>query len=116
MAPKPPSHVVSLFAGETKNTNADAVLTHMANRAAAKTQRFEKVFDAIESRDIVETSWELLNVAIQDIAETGATKLGRTTLMELVRNLTNVAKSMPPEEEKSTQLLEVQSWLRKKAE
>jgi hypothetical protein len=113
---KPPSHVVSLFNGQATNTTADAIISHMQSRAAEKVARFDKVFDAIEKRDIVETSWELLSVAIEEIAEKGTTTLGRTTLMELVRNLTQIHKNAPQDEGKDGQLLEVQNWLRKKAE
>lgn len=116
MNPKPPSHVVSLFSGApVKNTGADAILQHMQVKAQQKANRFSKVFTAIEARDITTVSWELLTVAITEIDEKGTTVLGRTTLMELVRQLSSKNNSML-EADKDAALKDVSTWLRKKAE
>lgn len=114
---KPPSHVVSLFNSPASTTTSpDAILTAIAARSAEKTKRFEKVIEAIDTRNIEDVSWALLSVAVEEIAEKGSTTLGRTTLMEVVRTLVQISRDRPQEEGKEGQLLEVQTWLRKKAE
>jgi len=117
MIPKPPSHVVSLFSGApVKNTGADALLQHMHAKAQAKANRFSKVYEGIEARDITGVSWSLLEVAVTEIDEKGTTCLGRTTLMELVRQLSSKSGAGMLEAEKDKALTDVTTWLRKKAE
>ena len=74
--------------------------------------KFKKVRKSIKDRDISEVSWNLLDVCIDELEATGASSLGKTALMELLR-IISVQKNTDQMQDRMEKVSELKEWLRK---
>lgn len=80
--------------------------------AKAPPGKYAKVRKAIVARDISEVAWELLDTTLTDIENTGASPLGKSILMELIRTI-SVQKGNEDLESRMQRVGELKTWLRK---
>jgi len=54
--------------------------------------KYGKALQAINQRDINSLSWELLKLAIKEMEAGGSPEMGKTVILELLKNITQQTK------------------------
>jgi hypothetical protein len=80
--------------------------------SAQREAGFKRVKDAIRKRDISEVSWTLLDLAVDEMQGVGATSMGKTALMELIRTI-SIQKNQAGMDSRMEKVEELKEWLRK---